>query len=108
MILPTLAAWLYFVALSGSGQASAAQQFAYALSKVVQFAFPLAFVWLTTGWPGLSRPTTRGLGLGAVFGLLTAAAMFALYFAGLLDPHPGPPECLGQLHEIRQRLAIAF
>jgi membrane protease YdiL (CAAX protease family) len=89
---PTLAAWLYFVALApgaGSGP-SPLMQAVYAGSKVVQFGFPVIYLMLADRsgfreW-GLSR---KGVGLGVVFGLVVAAGVFPVFEVlrrvGLLD-----------------------
>jgi membrane protease YdiL (CAAX protease family) len=85
MSFPTLLTWLYFLLLAtGGGPANPAQQLAYAAGKCIQFGFPLAFVWLSTGRrPRSQRPHFEGLALALSIGLLVAAAMLALYFAVL-------------------------
>lgn len=76
MVFPSLATWLYFVALAGHES----MQLAYSAVKILQFAFPL--VWIIgfrKCWPKLSWPQGRGLVAGLVFGLVVAASMLLLY-----------------------------
>jgi membrane protease YdiL (CAAX protease family) len=82
MLFPTVAAWSYFVAMAGTGTAvSFAQQSAYVVGKVVQFAFPVLFLALGGGpWPRPLLPRRTGLGLGLAFGLFVAGLMLAVYF----------------------------
>jgi len=82
LVLPTFVTLLYFV--WAEGYAPAVQQGSYAVGKIVQFCFPLVWVCLVLKqrpqiWPW----TSRGVGTGIVFGLLIAAAMFALYHGWL-------------------------
>ncbi len=85
LVFPTLMAGLYFVVLAGPGsQANPAMVAAFGLGKIVQFSFPVLYVW----WWQRDRlrqlaPSARGLGLGLGFGLATAAAMLGLYFGWL-------------------------
>ena len=63
MTFPSVMAWLYLVALaSGAGQdvkESRAVQVAFGVGKVVQFAFPVLYVWwFDRGRLRPSRPTT--------------------------------------------------
>src|SRR5262245_33323287 len=78
LVLPTAITWFYFVALAKSP--ALVQQTAYVVVKASQFALPIVWVWFVQRerprWP---PPSTRGLLLGAAFGLLVAAAMAALY-----------------------------
>jgi membrane protease YdiL (CAAX protease family) len=93
ILFPTAITWLYFVALQG--QSAALQQSAYALGKVVQFCFPVAWLALGRGQRLRWRPRKpRGLAIGLAFGLLVAAAMLGLYFAALkpLGYFEGPDE----------------
>src|SRR5436305_6827895 len=85
MVWPTLVAWVYFVALArpaaeGERGANRAAVAAYAAGKVIQFAFPLVWVWGTTGrLPRPGRPTRRGLAAGLAFGLVIAAGTLLFY-----------------------------
>lgn len=89
-VFPTVMAWIYFVALaantgeSSSSAASPALRGAYALGKLVQFSFPLVYLYFAAphSW-SVRPPRFGGLMLGLGFGALVAAAMLLLYF-GLL------------------------
>jgi membrane protease YdiL (CAAX protease family) len=85
MLFPTLAAWSYFLGLAGDGQhVNRAQQLAYGAGKIVQFSFPLVFLFLVERrWPNLTWPRFSDLIPGLTFGLLVAAVMLGTYF-GLL------------------------
>jgi len=80
MTFPAFMAWIYFVVLSaGEAQSNFALQLAVGAGKVVQFTFPLVFVWLfersrlrPTG------PTFRGLEFGVGFGVLVGAGIWGL------------------------------
>ena len=84
-LFPTVAAWGYFLALTGSeGRVNVWQQIAYTSSKIVQFAFPLAFLAAVEGrLPRPTRPRFTGLTLGLGFGIVVVALMLGLYFGGL-------------------------
>jgi membrane protease YdiL (CAAX protease family) len=82
MALPTLAAWIYFVALEGSPLARPA----YAAAKVVQFSLPvLAWAAARGGVPrlGLGRGGWRLAAVGLSSGLLLAGGLAAVYFGWL-------------------------
>jgi membrane protease YdiL (CAAX protease family) len=85
MIFPGLMAWLYFVILAVEGRReNPALMLAFGIGKLVQFTFPLIYVWCFERErlrPAL--PTRRGLRLALVFGLGTAAAILGLYFGWL-------------------------
>ena len=91
MTFPTAMAWLYFVALGepmrGSSEKLSGSPIVvavYACAKVVQFAFPVSWVWLFARESLRAlKPSGRGLGLGVAFGIITAAAILTVYF-GLL------------------------
>jgi uncharacterized protein len=84
MTFPTAMAWLYFLALGGTGQPNLPQQVAYAAGKIVQFALPLLFVvFISRRWPEWRVGDTRGLRLGLGFGLLVGAAILAGYYGWL-------------------------
>jgi len=58
-LFPTFGTWLYFIQLSGSGWAL----YAYAATKVVQFSFPVAWIYLverTRGRPAGGVPVLSG------------------------------------------------
>jgi hypothetical protein len=80
MSFPTLATWCWFVLLSGAES----MKLVFALSKIVQFAFPAAWVLAVERVPiRIPRVTPAGLGLGAGFGMVVVAAMLGLYYGGL-------------------------
>src|SRR5689334_8608757 len=90
MTFPAVMAWVYFLALSppaappGERVANPALQAAYALSKAVQFSFPLLYLIIYEPHSlRPRRPTPRGLLLGLAFGLLVAVAALLLYHAAL-------------------------
>jgi membrane protease YdiL (CAAX protease family) len=87
LTLPSVLASLYFLILAGEGGGpSRIQQVTYSGGKVVQFAFPLVFLFFVTGsWPRMGRPAAAGLALGLGFGVAVALAMFGLYFLVLRD-----------------------
>jgi membrane protease YdiL (CAAX protease family) len=86
MVFPSLLTWVYFVALAGGHRLSLAQQAAYGLGKVVQFAWPVLAVWyLERRFPFPAWPRLRGLLLGLGIGLVVAAGMLCLYFVALRD-----------------------
>ena len=82
MGFPSLLTWVYFVELAD--RPAAVQQGAYAVGKIVQFAFPLVWVLLVSRrrlqW---HLPTRAGMNWGVSFGLLVAAAMVGLYYGWL-------------------------
>lgn len=73
-LFPTLATWLYFIQLSGTGWALPA----YALTKTIQFAFPAAWILVVEG---RRRPLPHGgggSGRGLPFSLLSGLAIVAV------------------------------
>jgi len=86
MIWPAVLTWLYALRFAGGTGENAhpLQKPVYLLGKMVQFSFPLLFVWIATGqfpWPG--PPNWSGLGTGLAFGLAVGAVMMAVYFGWL-------------------------
>lgn len=82
LVLPSVVTLAYFVWAEGSG--ATVQQAVYATAKLLQFAFPLAWVLgvqrqKSIAWPFANRGVWSGLG----FGLLVTGAMFALFFGWL-------------------------
>jgi membrane protease YdiL (CAAX protease family) len=78
LTLPTLVTLVYFV--WAERFPAGIQQATYAVAKVVQFVFPIAWVLGVQGRrPRATGPVTRGMGLGLLFGLAVAAAMLALF-----------------------------
>ncbi len=82
LTFPTLITWIYFVALRTS--APRVQQTAYAVSKAIQFALPVIWVFATRRkdfrwvWP-----RARGFWIGLGFGLFIGVVMGLLYVFGL-------------------------
>jgi membrane protease YdiL (CAAX protease family) len=91
MIFPSVMAWVYFEALAGPsgspGEAAAANPavlIAYYAAKVVQFSFPLLWVWrFERERLSFLSLDFRGVGPGIAFALVVSGAMLALY-AGFL------------------------
>jgi membrane protease YdiL (CAAX protease family) len=90
MTFPTAAAAGYFIGLGSEAvtepDANPCFQAAYAVSKVVQFLLPI--VWLAAADRAaltFRRLSFRGVPTGLVFGVATAALIFALYFGWLAD-----------------------
>jgi membrane protease YdiL (CAAX protease family) len=88
MTAPAVMAWLYFVELAGRGEgANPALQAAFAVGKVVQFGFPLLYVWLVEpGGIRVAGPNRRGVAYGLGFGLFVGAGILALYHLVLRGP----------------------
>lgn len=86
IVWPTVAACCYFVLLSPSSNepshVSVVLPGIYAVSKIIQFCFPLGWVWLVERrpLPRLQNPT-RGLTLGIGSGLGIDVGILVLYFA---------------------------
>jgi len=88
MVFPTIVTLVYFQWLQHSE--SSLQQIAYGVGKVLQFGFPIAWVWFRyreklfiKSTRHESARTDNLIGIG--FGLLVVVAMFLLYFL-LLAP----------------------
>jgi membrane protease YdiL (CAAX protease family) len=84
-LFPLAMAYLYFVALAGdAARSSSLLVAAYSVGKVIQFPFPLVYVFLSArselGWPRLHL---RGLAQGLVFALLVGVVILGLYLAWL-------------------------
>jgi membrane protease YdiL (CAAX protease family) len=85
MIFPSVMSWLEFMVLPGQGhEGSPVLGAVFAAGKVVQFSFPLVYVW----WYEPNRiclvpPSARGLALGVSFGLAVGTGALVLYFAWL-------------------------
>ena len=79
LVFPTLVTVLYFIVLAK--QPAPVQQGAYGLGKVIQFAFPLVWVfWVQQAKIGWIRPRLKDMAAGAGLGLLLLAAALLLYF----------------------------
>jgi membrane protease YdiL (CAAX protease family) len=84
MLFPSLAAWVYFVVLADTsaiaGGASYLALGTYGVSKILQFAFPLAWVLLIERRRlTITRPKPAGLELGFELGLFAMAIIFIAY-----------------------------
>jgi len=80
-IFPSLATWLYFVALSYN---PSAVQAAYGGEKILQFGFPLVWVVIVQRRKlRLARPSTAGVAGGLAFGVAVLVGMLLLYFSWL-------------------------
>jgi membrane protease YdiL (CAAX protease family) len=78
LLLPSVLTWCYFVALAESPRAT--QQAVYALGKIVQFGFPLAFVVLVAREPVQFRWRWRsGLHEGVLSGIVIMAFIIGLW-----------------------------
>jgi uncharacterized protein len=85
-VLPSLMAWLYFFVFAGSPGPDPLRQGAYGAGKLVQFTFPLLFVWFwERGRPRPGWPNTAGAVLGLALGVAVAGGIFILYFGWLRD-----------------------
>jgi membrane protease YdiL (CAAX protease family) len=84
LCFPTLLTWTYFVWLAD--RPSALQQLVYTVGKVLQFAFPIIWVYLVLRRPPhRPRPDWHGVQLGLAFGMLVVVMAVVLYF-GWLQP----------------------
>lgn len=90
LAFPTVAAWLYFNwAARGDGTPNPLAQMLYTGSKLLQFGLPL--VWLAWFAPQRLQPARfrwDGIGIGVVFGLVVALALFGLYAVAPLGDMP--------------------
>ena len=82
MTFPSLMSWIEFWLLPGVEQGHGRSLgIVFALGKVVQFAFPLVYVWMVEPEAlSLAKPHTRGLGLAIGFAMVIVAGMCGVYF----------------------------
>lgn len=82
MTLPTLLAWIYFVALAPTTQqVNPAQQLAYTLGKMIQFTLPVLWFYTThQRFPKPTLPTSTGMIWGVCFGIVAGGVILSLYF----------------------------
>ena len=74
LLFPSLLTWCYFVLLAGSDPAI--QQSVYAVGKIIQFLFPVAFTaFIVRERVRASRDWGRGLGEGVLSGLVILLAI---------------------------------
>jgi membrane protease YdiL (CAAX protease family) len=107
MCFPGLMAWIYFVALaqatSGVGRAGGGALPAYVAGKVIQFGFPVVWIWTFERYRlRPASPSLRGLALGIGFGLLVGALIFFVYFGFLT----GSPLLTETPAKIREKLVL--
>lgn len=108
---PLALTWVYFVQLGGAGGPSWLAA-GYAVGKLIQFPFPLAYALLfdRASLRGL-RLANRGLGWGIAFALAVDVAFAALYFGVLRD---GPllaetgPQILEKLRQFRADAPLPY
>jgi membrane protease YdiL (CAAX protease family) len=82
LVLPTLITLVYFV--WAERFPASVQQTIFAVVKVAQFVFPIAWVLgVQKRRPRAEGPVTKGVGLGVAFGLAVAAAMLVAYHSWL-------------------------
>lgn len=84
IVFPTVVTWVYFILLAKSP--AAWQQTAYGIGKVIQFGFPLMWVWLVQRQPPkVHRPSRRDAWIGGLSGAVILVATVTL-FHGWLKP----------------------
>jgi membrane protease YdiL (CAAX protease family) len=85
MALPSLMTGLEFLVLPGGHEEGSPAILAlFGAGKLVQFLFPLAYVWwFDRDSLRIRPPTARGLEIGIAFGLVVAGGIIGLYFAWL-------------------------
>jgi membrane protease YdiL (CAAX protease family) len=103
MCFPGVMAWVYFVILaqpiSEEGSPPSGAFPAYLASKLVQFGFPVLWVWRFERHrlrPAV--PSFEGLTLGLGFGLFVAAALFYAYYV-VLNGSPILAETPGKIRD---------
>ncbi len=99
---PTLLTWIYFILLAD--HAPALQQSAYSIGKLIQFGFPIVWVWLIRR-EQVRQPRLRpdGLLVGTLIGVAITSGSLAAYWL-VLKPM-GAFDSAGEM--IRQRVAAA-
>src|SRR5437867_3357354 len=81
---PSLMTWVEFAVLGEGEQVNPALQWLFGIGKVIQFAFPLLYVLLVEpSYLRLTKPTSRGLKLALVMGLVVGAGALGLHFIWL-------------------------
>jgi membrane protease YdiL (CAAX protease family) len=84
IVFPSIITWAYFV-LAGM-YSTGAQQATFSVVKVVQFAFPVIWVWLVLREPlRTGKASAQGLLLGAAFSVLVVGAGWLLFDRMLRD-----------------------
>jgi membrane protease YdiL (CAAX protease family) len=100
LVLPSIVTWLYF--FQAAEAKSSIQLAVFGLMKVVQFAFPILWVWFAHRGELTGRfPSRKGIAEGLLFGAVIAAAMFVLYFGFL----KGSPALASAIAPIQKKVA---
>jgi len=82
IVFPSIGTWLYFVTFAGHNAVGVV----YAVTKIVQFGFPLAWVLAVERRRiRIHRPDGRGMFVGVAFGTVVLVGMLALYHGVLSD-----------------------
>ncbi len=78
LVFPSILTYAYFVALAG--ESAALQQSTYAVGKIVQFGFPALWVgFVARERLRVTAPSSRGMGIGLIFGVGVVLVMLALH-----------------------------
>jgi membrane protease YdiL (CAAX protease family) len=82
-LFPLVMTFIYFVILHNpDGEPNPFVMAAFSAGKILQFVFPIAYVWcFERETIRLARPTWHGLPLAVGFALLVGIAMYVLFFA---------------------------
>jgi membrane protease YdiL (CAAX protease family) len=79
MVYPTALTVVYFILLAKHPQV--VQQLAYAVGKVIQFGFPISWVFIVQrGRPEWQSPRGKDLAIGLAAGLLMLGPVLAMYY----------------------------
>lgn len=101
-VLPSIVTLLYYVAAPQFGASPAVVQIVYGAAKAVQFALPLAWVYLicreALSWP---QWDSRGVGIGLAFGAVVAAGIWL----GVQIVMSGSPSFAGATEQVRDKVA---
>jgi membrane protease YdiL (CAAX protease family) len=110
-LFPLAMSWLYLVAFRGSGaqatEAGIAVAIAFGTAKVVQFAFPAAYVfWFERDRLRLAPPSGQGLFLAGGFGLGVAIVILGFFF-GVLAHSPWVANTPEKIYRLVEELYCA-
>jgi membrane protease YdiL (CAAX protease family) len=84
LVFPSFITWAYFV--FAARYSGGVQQATYLIVKIIQFAFPLVWVWAVLREPLRTRPPSpRGLVLGAAFGAAVVGAGWLVFELALRE-----------------------
>jgi membrane protease YdiL (CAAX protease family) len=112
-LLPLTMAWLGFIVLANEADRGQSLLAAiYSVGKILQFGFPISYVWLFAAERLRTMSFARkGVLLGIGFGLLVDLAMGILYFAVLRDSPliaDTPAKIFGKLEEFRLATPVGY